>query len=999
MCLQFRFRFSDGCFLIAILVAQLSPNLFAQNVRRPPSVRINQTVMVEGESLVATAKASDGRVVNQSMAQFGRSWSNASQLFWKPRGANSTLRLSVNVPAAGNYSLFGWFTKAPDYGIFQVGANGRQAGQFDGFNFRGVVHSGQVSLGQVPLVVGMNQIVLVITGKHPRSTGFMVGIDRLQFVPATKKTDGQIAGGQIAGGQIAGGQIAGGQIAGGQKKGNSIVIEGESLVPLARATQGRVNVQDMRPFGRLWSGNSQLSWVPPQAGHQLTLNVSVPTSGDYQVAIYFTQANNCGDFIVFAGGTQLGTTQKGFSQNVVQSGRKVLGNVKLRQGVNQFVVTGAGKDARSIGWVVGLDKIELTPTTKIVIDTGVKLNPLARQVAAFNQELSRLRNAGEWQRYFETTELQRLATSSLNKTSMAKIVSIFEKFENVKKKPEFSAIADGPAFKQLHSTLNKGLAASFVQQVKVLPNNILITSTPYFENTCKAVPPSPTNPGGSIAIVTGEPRPTAQLLRRPIYDSNGNIDRSTSTVVNAYPTGSEAGIATDNQIVRMKNGNLLAVKNGYRWDTLKSPPDWFDETIRGGAFDRTGHRGALLLFRSTDGGANWTLHASIDFATFLSGRFGIPRPMSDTNDIDVSTDKQGKHADGSLKWYVGGGDRTELYACPFTGYVYMTTRCKSGPYDTEPFRDQMLLLYSKDFGKTWTSIKDDLPGLSPLVMTSTPNGRLFLFQIVSGIPKLYVTSPLLGSSAVPILSDADEVHYVENGANIAAGLVQGPTKTSPGDVVLLSRHSHPSLSRISIDTSSSKIRIAYHSLDANAIQQTRVISVDVKDKWINKSGLIPQTIFDPDLIVKPLTTVRAENSQDYSVLYFNFIDPDYIDMPTSVRSNTSVAYWIEAPKRGLTSQKYSIRYVVFSGEKDVTAAQYLSVQNGQPRTWSMQRDVGDYLDGGFFWHNNSLNYVAQWVEPNGIWANIVSVPYGDTAQFKVFEDLLKTGNLPSRKRP
>ena len=37
--------------------------------------------------------------------------------------------------------------------------------------------------------------------------------------------------------------------------------------------------------------------------------------------------------------------------------------------------------------------------------------------------------------------------------------------------------------------------------------------------------------------------------------------------------------------------------------------------------------------------------------------------------------------------------------------------------------------------------------------------------------------------------------------------------------------------------------------------------------------------------------------------------------------------------------------------------------------------LGDYMTGGFFWWRSTLNYVAQWVEPDGLKANIVTLPY------------------------
>jgi hypothetical protein len=59
-------------------------------------------------------------------------------------------------------------------------------------------------------------------------------------------------------------------------------------------------------------------------------------------------------------------------------------------------------------------------------------------------------------------------------------------------------------------------------------------------------------------------------------------------------------------------------------------------------------------------------------------------------------------------------------------------RVVSGPYTREedkdpilPNRDTALLLYSKDNAKTWEPVKEDLPSWAPIVMTSTPNERLF----------------------------------------------------------------------------------------------------------------------------------------------------------------------------------------------------------------------------------------------------------------------------------
>jgi hypothetical protein len=138
-------------------------------------------------------------------------------------------------------------------------------------------------------------------------------------------------------------------------------IEGEALVPRARASQGRVVAQDMRRFGSAWSGGAHLSWVPPASGHQLHLLLPVERAGDYDLAITYTRAVNHADFVVYAGGVQRGPVLRGFAPVATTSGRVALGRVTFAGGPNEVVVTGTGKDARSQGFVVGIDRFDLTP--------------------------------------------------------------------------------------------------------------------------------------------------------------------------------------------------------------------------------------------------------------------------------------------------------------------------------------------------------------------------------------------------------------------------------------------------------------------------------------------------------------------------------------------------------------------------------------------------------------------------------------------------------------
>ena len=513
------------------------------------------------------------------------------------------------------------------------------------------------------------------------------------------------------------------------------------------------------------------------------------------------------------------------------------------------------------------------------------------------------------------------------------------------------------------------LAFGYSTQAQVLlPNDFLIHNFPYFENTAKTIPPGPACPLGKIAIATGSPRNTAQLLSRPLYGPDGQIDITSSTTGVQYPTGPNKAIATDNQIIRLKDGSLLVAKDGSIWDNISpNPPVWFNETITGSG-DRKRQRGGVLLFRSTDCGDTWTLHATVDFATLLDGKYGVPRPMGDADgdgddEADVPFDKQGKHPDGSLKWWIGGADRTEIYACPFTGHLYLTTRVVSGPYKREsdanpilPQRNTALLLYSKDNGKTWESVKEDFPAWSPIVMTSTPNGRLFLFHLIGSQPTIYFSKEPVATGQKPNIGSGYPAYYVEGGNSVPNAWAK------PADVDIFYQLYHPSISRVSTDSASSKVRAAYHAVNSQGMQESPVITIDVQDPNTNP-------------VVKPVKLVRAQDPTNYSVLYFNFIDPDYIDLPIDTPSNASVGYWIEVPRPGLADKKFAIRHSIFEGDFNTTCPANLSVQDGKPRTWSTSQNLGDYMTGGFFWRNQQLNYLAQWVEPDGIKANIVGLPY------------------------
>src|SRR5690242_264010 len=133
----------------------------------------------------------------------------------------------------------------------------------------------------------------------------------------------------------------------------------------------------------------------------------------------------------------------------------------------------------------------------------------------------------------------------------------------------------------------------------MLSDDFQVFSPPYWENTAIVIPPCPELPTGRIVIsagqyiegidVTGNRSPV--LLSRPLTDAAGNVDVTSPTTARPFEAGPAGAIGTDNQIVRLRDGRLLAVRNGsvWSWPPWRSPaqreerlanrPGWLDEWI------------------------------------------------------------------------------------------------------------------------------------------------------------------------------------------------------------------------------------------------------------------------------------------------------------------------------------------------------------------------------------------------------------------------------------
>src|SRR5262249_34138434 len=257
-----------------------------------------------------------------------------------------------------------------------------------------------------------------------------------------------------------------------------------------------------------------------------------------------------------------------------------------------------------------------------------------------------------------------------------------------------------------------------------LQNNIAVWDSPtYWENTCRVLAPTRIYPQGKIVLHPGQPPDLSYLqsvISRPIYDGSGNVDLDVSSSNQQnLPNPGYLGGHTDNQIVKLKDGSLLVMRACMYWPTVVNPKPWQQATLtdyRGSNVPRVGGRGANVVWHgfhpgkpqpAPPGEIDWVLQGAADPFVFNNGG-----------------------SDGFL-----ASDRPEFYACPYTGYVYLTAGyvpAQGTPgYDPTKTPENQpktpVLLYSPNQGKDWYVVTIFTGAASqdiPLVMTSTPNGRL-----------------------------------------------------------------------------------------------------------------------------------------------------------------------------------------------------------------------------------------------------------------------------------
>ena len=145
---------------------------------KPPPYKVEG--VLEGEDLKID-KITGGATLRQTI--YGR-WSEDTQLLWHGGGVGDELVFAVPVKEAGKYELKAQITKAADYAAFQLLFDGQKLGDPIDCYSKGLIPSGELSLGTFDLTAGEHQFSAKMTAVCEQSVKHSCfALDYVKLVP------------------------------------------------------------------------------------------------------------------------------------------------------------------------------------------------------------------------------------------------------------------------------------------------------------------------------------------------------------------------------------------------------------------------------------------------------------------------------------------------------------------------------------------------------------------------------------------------------------------------------------------------------------------------------------------------------------------------------------------------------------------------------------------------------------------------------------------------
>ena len=505
-----------------------------------------------------------------------------------------------------------------------------------------------------------------------------------------------------------------------------------------------------------------------------------------------------------------------------------------------------------------------------------------------------------------------------------------------------------------------------------------INSKWYYENTVAVIAPGENNKckNGKIIVMTGQEGPKRKdrrMIVSDLYTGQANQQKLNTAIGTDITLGIDSNIeklATDNQIIKLNDGSLLAFKLGFLWSNLNPKPFWWNWFDIAESNYKPGTRDAMFVYKSTDCGVTWDNISKIDAAKVDAGQYGIPR-IEDINEDKI----QDVNSAGEGLWHSFGLDRQEVYYDKWTEKIYITTQIGSGGYtksngDKVSGIDKKGVLISSDKGKTWKILENGFTDKSGLVMTTNPNGRFFMFSASGkgdkGKPILYFTRntkdfDLSSLDSINLSCKKDYPNYPE---------------ISETDLEMHQANDHKTFgiargySTDSDASASSSIYVSYPVLNSYGKSEFMIVKVDFKYVAATKKLSV-------DYKCHAVRASDASRSLGYGTLVESNRQGLDLGEGAALKIDTkTLFFYLESTTGADFTGKEEAAFkgmLINNKTNDFSPKFFLSKDsNNNDRWFTPGKGIGHYTKGAYFVTFSSQNYVAQWSENDGIHVSVVS---------------------------
>lgn len=160
--------------------ARNMPHVLPSTFQAPPP----KPGLLEGENMKVLSVGSGRHWVQEMGSYAGGKWSGNAQLIWTDGKQGDAIEIEFQVPDGGRRDWHAVFTKAEDYGVFELTIDGKPVGKAIDLFDNKVTTTGEIPLGVTDLAQGRHVLKATAVGQNPQvrigtSGGYLFGLDYL----------------------------------------------------------------------------------------------------------------------------------------------------------------------------------------------------------------------------------------------------------------------------------------------------------------------------------------------------------------------------------------------------------------------------------------------------------------------------------------------------------------------------------------------------------------------------------------------------------------------------------------------------------------------------------------------------------------------------------------------------------------------------------------------------------------------------------------------------